>query len=280
MFARNESSARRPCLARPAFTLVELLVVIGIIALLISILMPALTKARQQANAVKCGSNLHNMGAAMTMYTTQYNFYPGHAYFGSKIYAVWPTRLRNLMNGDQGVFLCPSQESGFEWQKRVSGGTATAADSPYGYNPGEVLLDVFTIPFSYGYNDWGLDRDGQGGRPVSDQRGLGGDIISGNAGMREMRAARVRKASDMIAIADNWTDGAWDFNLDPLNPTEYPGKIHNKGSNVLFCDGHVEWFSQKQLTDVGPPPGPNDTPTGTVSQSMMNRKWSVDNQLH
>jgi len=57
----------------PAFTLVELLVVVGVIGVLMSILLPAMGRARAQSNAVKCMSNLRQIGMGLVMYCDENN---------------------------------------------------------------------------------------------------------------------------------------------------------------------------------------------------------------
>jgi len=258
------SESTSPTVARPTrgFTLVELLVVIGIIALLIAILLPALNAARKQAYTVTCASNLRQMGIAATMYINENKYYPGHVAqtAGGVQFAVWPTRLRAYMgsgaagSANQGVFRCPTQDPSFEWQVgNTAAPVATQAETGYGYAVGETLLVRDNDKFSYGYNDWGAHDINLNPAPDGMQKGLGGDLFGNNPKMvGELKASRVKKAAEMIMIADNTPDGHWDFNIDPTTPSEAPGKVHKGGANVLFCDGHVVWMHQKELILYNP----------------------------
>jgi prepilin-type N-terminal cleavage/methylation domain-containing protein/prepilin-type processing-associated H-X9-DG protein len=111
------------CRKREGFTLIELLVVIAIIALLMGILMPALGRARKQGQAVRCLSNLKQIGVAMHAYASDYNYLvpraelrPGIAVY-SGIDMRWPVLFMPYVGGGSSsfenyyelkVFDCPS----------------------------------------------------------------------------------------------------------------------------------------------------------------------------
>ena len=134
---------RRPSWAarQPGFTLVELLVVIGIIAVLISVLLPALSKARESANTVRCAANLHSIGQGIATYASQYagtlppsNFYSGLTINnGTQLpvkptagYVHWSSFLYNGTAPDAGRFLSPGGWEMFQCPSLPNGGVPPA----------------------------------------------------------------------------------------------------------------------------------------------------------
>ncbi|HWE02695.1 MAG TPA: prepilin-type N-terminal cleavage/methylation domain-containing protein [Tepidisphaeraceae bacterium] len=98
---------------RCAFTLVELLVVIGIIAVLISILMPALTLARRAANTIVCSSNMKQITLAMLVYSNANN--------GAILGNAWSTGASLTAPAKKAsAFNCPDVCSSFDWMTPVA----------------------------------------------------------------------------------------------------------------------------------------------------------------
>jgi prepilin-type N-terminal cleavage/methylation domain-containing protein/prepilin-type processing-associated H-X9-DG protein len=244
------------------FTLVELLVVIGIIALLISILLPSLNRARETANRVKCASNMRQVGQAILLYSNDNKgAYPRTLYTNGVTAGsacTWATgaacsdpfasgaqesfndvsaaMFLLLRAGDitSEVFTCPSSNA----QKWDYGGGTNTAQNWVNWNGGASGL---LINESYSYENpypstTAVSNGFKLNSSISAEYAVAADLNPGDS---------TTKVSGSGGQVDTVTTTSSAKQMTGANSTNHSGA----GQNVLFGDGHVE-FDQNPFVGV------------------------------
>ena len=245
-------SARRGHRRQHGFTLVELLVVIGIIAILIGILLPSLNAARRSAANLKCQSNLRQIGIAIQMYGNTYKGYAPATLRNPERFSVHAPQLGG--NVDK-----PS-EPVYWWMRleleRLLPGVIDPT-SAVTVCPGDVdpIRPYDAVPqqrewfhASYGINNFLSITDGSADGPPGAGVCDGLDDFTGH---QWVRVNCVKNSAEKI-LAGEILAGShlspWDPNLDepvsPLNQWDWSRHTSRNGqsggqANLLYLDGHV-----------------------------------------
>ena len=195
------------------FTLIELLVVIAIIAILASVLMPALNKAREKGRTIKCMSNLKQISTGLTLYLDDYSgYFPVYSQFAfSPADANVPYWNQNLVKHkyvNHSIFNCPT----FSYSSRT-------------FDADKVI-------------DWRYTHYGINFRHIAGGYRYNGKITSATA-----KISRIKKPSLTLVTADTYLASRPDRGYVCLGDRPADDYVvharHSDNINVVWADGHA-----------------------------------------
>jgi prepilin-type processing-associated H-X9-DG protein/prepilin-type N-terminal cleavage/methylation domain-containing protein len=220
-----------------SFTLIELLVVVAITAILASLLMPALSRAKSQAKAVKCQNNLRQLGLALGSFACDFGVFPlgiGGFPESPEHKSLWMDSLAPYITG---------------WVATMEAGTnAIAAVFRCPIETNQLFRPEDIVLLHYGYNRLGV--------VMTEPYGLGGDrpydfIESSLTPRTPTKENEVLKPTDMLAFGDGFFGANGKIGMGFLeigrvgrldgfqDYTDHAFKRHSGKLNYAFVDGHV-----------------------------------------
>ncbi|MGA2496463.1 MAG: prepilin-type N-terminal cleavage/methylation domain-containing protein [Tepidisphaeraceae bacterium] len=230
---------------RDAFTLVELLVVIGIIAILIALLLPVLSSVQRQARQIKCLASLRQYAQANHTYAVDFQSYYLPVKWGyGQPGPGWPPLPANLQPPSIGEQSWPGNPA---YMKILRAGDLPWGCVPLGLICPDAILSIsapvaggYPVATSYGYNCTTLDWYADAPRYYTG-----------------FKVGDIRNASQKLMFIDatDWVVTQSNSSAYPLYGEQYgPPPLcnisayrHNKGACVAFWDAHAEWLPQIRI---------------------------------